>query len=126
MPEEQKPLPKWILIVSGFIALLEIVVSIAICLSPQEVLEKVDVSAQGVIYLVYMWAVRQFAIGVIFGYATLKKSIPMLTISYIFFLVMFIGDVIVGILQKENSFVITAIVMCIVSSAMLFAINKKR
>lgn len=126
MTEEQNSLPKWILIVTGFFALVEIIVSISLCLSPQSVLERVDVSAQGVIYLVYMWAVRQFAIGFIFGYAVFKKSIPMLTISYIFFLVMFIGDVIVGFLQKENSFIITALVMCIISSAMLFAINKKR
>ncbi|MBN8571029.1 MAG: hypothetical protein J0M18_15495 [Ignavibacteria bacterium] len=126
MEAEQKSLPKWILIVSGLFALMEIIAAVAICLSPKEVLEKVDVSAAGVIYLVYMWAVRQFAIGVIFAYSTFKKSIPMLTLSYIFFLVMFIGDVIVGILQKENSFVITALVMCIISIVMLFAVNKKR
>lgn len=126
MEAEQKSLPKWILIVSGFFALMEIVAGIAICLSPHNVLEKVDVSAQGVIYLVYMWAVRQFAIGVIFAYSTFKKSVAMLTLSYIFFLVMFIGDVIVGILQKEISFIITALVMCIISSVMLFAVNKKR
>lgn len=126
MEAEQKSLPKWILVVSGLFALMEIMAAVAICISPQEVLEKVDVSAAGVIYLVYMWAVRQFAIGVIFAYSTFKKSIPMLTLSYIFFLVMFIGDVIVGILQKENSFVITALVMCIISIVMLFAVNKKR
>jgi len=126
MEAEQKFLPKWILIVSGLFALMEIGAAVAICFSPQDVLEKVDLSAAGVIYLVYMWAVRQFAIGVIFAYSTFKKSVAMLTISYIFFLVIFIGDVIVGILQKEISFVITALVMCIISSVMLFAINKKR
>jgi hypothetical protein len=126
MEAEQKSLPKWILVVSGLFALMEIMAAVAICISPQDVLEKVDVSAAGVIYLVYMWAVRQFAIGVIFAYSTFKKSVPMLALSYIFFLVMFIGDVIVGILQKENSFVITALVMCIISIAMLFAVNKKR
>jgi hypothetical protein len=126
METEQKSLPKWILIVSGLFALMEIIAAFAICFSPQSVLEKVDVSAAGVIYLVYMWAVRQFAIGVMFAYSTFKRSVPMLTLSYIFFLVMFIGDVIVGILQKEISFVITALVMCIISSVLLFAVNKKR
>jgi hypothetical protein len=126
MTEAQKSLPKWILIVSGFFALMEIMVSFSICFSPQSVLETVDLSAKGVDYVIYMWAARQFALGFIFAFATLKKSIPMLTIAYIFFLVMFVGDFFIGISQKENSLIISAIVMCIISSAMLFAINKRK
>ena len=126
MTETQKSLPKWILIVSGLFALMELMVSVSLCFSPQSVLETVDLNAKGVDYVVYMWAARQFALGFIFGFATLKKSIPMLTIAYIFFLVMFIGDLIIGILQKENSFIISAIIMCIISSAMLFVINKRK
>ena len=78
MTEQQKSLPLWILIVSGLFALLEILVSFLICFSPQSVLETVDLTAKGVDYLMYMWAARQFALGFIFGFATLKKSIPML------------------------------------------------
>jgi hypothetical protein len=126
MTEEQKSIPKWILIISGLFALLEIMVSVSICFSPQSVLETVDFNAKGVDYVIYMWGVRQFALGFIFGFATLKKSIPMLTIAYIFFLVMFIGDFFIGISQKETSLIIAAVVMCIISSAMIFAINKKK
>ena len=126
MTETQKSLPKWILIVSGLFALMELMVSVSLCFSPQSVLETVDLNAKGVEYVVYMWAARQFALGFIFAFATFKKSIPMLTIAYIFFLVMFIGDLIIGILQKENSFIISAIIMCIISSVMLFAINKRK
>jgi hypothetical protein len=126
MTEEQKPLAKWILIVSGFFALLELTVSALICFSPESVLETVDLSAKGVDYLMYMWAARQFALGVIFGYATFKKSIPMLTIAYIFFLVMFAGDFFIGISQKENSLIVSALAMCMISAVLLFAINKKR
>ena len=126
MTETQKSLPKWILIVSGLFALMELMVSVSLCFSPQSVLETVDLNAKGVDYVVYMWAARQFALGFIFGFATFKKSIPMLTIAYIFFLVMFVGDLIIGILQKENSLIISAIVMCIISSTMLFVINKKK
>jgi hypothetical protein len=39
-----------------------------------------------------MWAARQFAGDFIFGFAAFKKSIPMHTIAYIFFLIMNIGD----------------------------------
>lgn len=126
MTETKKSLPKWILIVSGLFALMELMVSVSLCFSPQSVLETVDLNAKGVDYVVYMWAARQFALGFIFGFATIKKSIPMLTIAYIFFLVMFIGDLIIGILQKENSLIISAIVMCVISSAMLFVINKRK
>ncbi|NBA86028.1 hypothetical protein GVN16_09665 [Emticicia sp. CRIBPO] len=126
MKEEQQSLPKWILIVSGLFALLEIGVSFSICFSPESVLETVDFSAKGVDYLAYMWASRQFALGFIFAFATFKRSAPMLTIAYVFFLVMFIGDLLIGISQKENSLIISAVVMCIISSALIFAINRKK
>ncbi|MBC7829934.1 MAG: hypothetical protein H7122_19465 [Chitinophagaceae bacterium] len=126
MTEGQKSLPKWILIVSGLFALLELMVSLLLCFSPQSVLETVDLNAKGVYYLIYMWAARQFALGFIFGFATFKKSIPMLTIAYIFLLVMFVGDLFTGISQKENSLVIGSLIMCIISSALIFAINKRK
>jgi hypothetical protein len=125
MTETPTTLPKWILIVSAILSALEIMVSISLCFSPESVLETVDLSAKDVQYVVYMWAARQFALGFIFGFATFKKSIPMLTISYIFFLVMMIGDLIIGILQNDMSFIIAAFVMSVISSAMIFALNKK-
>ena len=126
MTQEPKPLPKWILIVSGLFALLELFASLALIFSPESVLEEVDLHAKGVGYLFSMWAARQFALGFILGFAAMKKSIPMLTIAYIFLLVMFVGDFIIGISQKENSLIISAIVMCIISAAMIYAINKRR
>ena len=125
MTEGVKLLPKWILIVSGLFALMELMVSVSLCVSPQSVLETVDLNANGVDYLIYMWASRQFALGFIFAFATFKKSVPMLTIAYVFFLVMFVGDFFIGIAQNENALIIAAVVMCIISGAMLFAINKK-
>ncbi len=126
MAEEQKTLPRWILIVSGLFAAMEILVSVSLCVSPESVLETVDLTAKGVDYLIYMWAARQFALGFIFAYATLKRSIPMLTMAYLFFLVMFVGDFFIGIIQKENSLIISALVMCAISSALLFVLNKKK
>ncbi len=126
MTDGQKPVPKWILIVSGLIALMELMVSLAMIFSPQSVVPTVDLNAKGVDYLIYMWAARQFALGFIFAYATYKKSIPMLTTAYIFLLVMFVGDFFIGISQKDNSLIISALVMCIVSSALIFAISKRK
>jgi hypothetical protein len=123
---EQKTLPTWILIISGLFALLEIGVSISLCVAPESVMETVDLNAKGVDYVIYMWAARQFALGFIFAFATFKRSAPMLTIAYIFFLVMFVGDFVIGISQKENPLIISAVVMCIISSALIYAINKRR
>lgn len=118
--------PKWILIVSSLFALLGLTVSSLLVFAPQAVLETVDLNAKGVSYLIYMWAARQFALGFIFGFATFKKSSSMLTIAYIFFLVMNIADVFVGISQKDNSLIVGASVACIVASAMLYALRKSR
>lgn len=126
MTEGQKSLPIWILIVSGLFSIMELMVSISLCTSPESILETVDLNAKGVDYVIYMWAARQFALGFIFGYATLKKSVPMLTLAYIFFLVMFVGDLLIGISQKENPLIISAIIMCIISSGMLFALNRRK
>lgn len=126
MNQGQKSLPKWILIVSGLIALMEIMVSVSMFFAPESVLETIDHSAKGVDYLINMWASRQFALGFIFAFATLKKSIPMLTIAYLFFLVMMLCDFFIGISQNEISLIIASSIMCIISSTMLLAINMRK
>ncbi len=73
MTEVKKNLPKWILIISGIFAILELMVSIQLCFSPQSVMENADLKAEGVKYLIYMWAARQFALGFILAFATIKK-----------------------------------------------------
>ena len=125
MTKEFKSIPKWILIVSGLFALLGLIVSSTLIFSPESALKTVDLNAKGVGYLTQMWATRQFAVGFIFAYGTLKKSIPMLTIAYLFFLIMNIGDFFVGISQQDSSVYIGAIVMCIISITMLYFINKQ-
>jgi hypothetical protein len=119
-----KPLPKWIIIISSLFALLAIIVSFSLFFSPQSVLKTVDLNAKGVQYLIYMWGARQFSIGFMFGFSSLKKSIPMLSISYIFFLVMNILDALIGFFVKDNSLIIGASVMCVIASIMLYRINK--
>lgn len=126
MTSPQKPLPKWILIVSGLFALLEIMVSFTLWFSPEDMLEMVDHKAKGVDFLTDMWAARQFALGFIFAFAAIKRSVPMLTIAYVFFLVMFAGDFVIGLTQKENSLIVSALVMCVVSLVMIWAVNKRK
>lgn len=122
----QKSVPRWILIVSGLFALMEIGVSISLCFAPESMLETVDLTAKGVLYAVYMWAARQFALGFILAFAAVKRSVPMLSLSYIFFLVMFLGDLLIGIYQKENAMIITSVVMCLISAGLIYAVNRER
>lgn len=125
MTTEQQILPKWILIVSALFALLELGVSLSLFFFPQSMADKIDLNARGVDFLMYMWATRQFALGFIFAFATIKKSSQMLILAYIFCLVMFIGDLLVGIFLKDNTLVISAVVMCVIVSVLIFFIKKK-
>lgn len=106
MKKINSQIPKWILIVSILFALLGFMVSATLLFLPENAIKMVDFEATGVDYLIQMWAVRQFTVGFIFLYSVIKKSKPMLNIAYIFFLVMNIGDVIVGFLQDDNSLII--------------------
>ena len=126
MTELRRSSPAWILVVSGLFALLEIMVSLALLFSPASVVDTVDLNAKGIDYLLYIWAARQFALGVIFAVATIKRSTPMLTLAYIFFLVMMAGDLLIGIILKQNELVIPALVMIVISSGLIYVINKRR
>ena len=108
MKNVNSQIPKWILIVSILFALLGFMVSTTLLFAPENAIKTVDFEANGVSYLIQMWAVRQFAVGFIFLYSVIKKSKPMLNIAYIFFLVMNIGDIIIGFLQDDNSLIIGA------------------
>ena len=49
----------------------------------------------------------------------------MLTLAYIFFLVMNAGDFLIGISQHDSSLYAGAAVMCVIASTMLYFINKR-
>ncbi|MBS3913620.1 MAG: hypothetical protein KG003_03925 [Bacteroidetes bacterium] len=126
MDINQKTLPVWIRPVSGIFSLMEIGVSVQLWFFPEMVLDNVDLHAKGVDLVVQMWAVRQFALGIIFAFATLKKSSPMLILAYVFSLVMFLGDLAVGFTQKDNTMIISALVMCVIATGMIWVLNKKK
>jgi hypothetical protein len=125
MIQERKLVPKWILIVTGLLALSTLIGGVALIFSPETVADSADLTAKGVYYLIHIWAVRQFAMAFIFAFATFKKSFPMLLITYIALLITSIGDIIVGISQKESSFFIPAIFVSIIASVMIYFVNKQ-
>lgn len=125
MSENHPSVPKWLLLLTWFFAALELMVSLSMLFSPQSFMDGIDHSAKGLHQLISMWAVRQFALACILGFAAFKKSVPMLILAYLFFLVMFVGDLVIGITQQESPLVIAALLMCVLSSVLLFVLNKK-
>ena len=125
MANKEKSVPVWILVVAVIMGLLQLFVSSSLVFSPQTVLKTVDLGAKGVTYLSYMWAARQLALGFIFLFATLKRSVPMLTIAFVFFFVMNVGDLFVGISQGDNSLIIGAGIVCVLTPIVIYFLNKK-
>ncbi|HQQ94215.1 MAG TPA: hypothetical protein PLQ93_06650 [Bacteroidia bacterium] len=109
---------------SALFAVLETGVSISLFLSPQAMLENVDFKAKGVDYLVFLWATRQLALGIIFAFAAFKRSVPMLKVAYLFLLIMFLGDLFIGIRQNESSLIVSAIIMSGLSAFVLYSLNR--
>ncbi len=124
MIDRKQKLPIWLILVTAFFAILAFIVTSSLIFSPASVLETVDLKAKGVDYLIYMWAARQFSLGFIFAFSLLKKSKEMISLSFLFFLVMNIADVLIGVSQKDNGLMIGALVMCVISSTILYFINK--
>jgi hypothetical protein len=125
MTQKTNTISKWLLIVTGLFALLAFTVSATLVFSPQSALDTVDLNARGVPYLTQMWAARQFALGCIFAFSAIKKSKTMISLSFIFFFVMNVGDAIIGFTQNDNGLTIGALVMCLIAATILFFTNKQ-
>lgn len=124
MIQTNKPVALWILIITGLFALMELGGGFAICFSKDSVPETVDATAKGVDLLLQMWGSRQVALGVILAVAVLKRSVPMLTLSYIFLLVMFLADLMMGLSHNDLGMLISGAVMTAISLVMLYFVNR--
>lgn len=124
MKNTKNKIPLWILIVTILFASLGFIVSMVLLFKPENAIKTVDLSTQGIDYLVQMWAVRQFTVGFIFLYSVIRKSIPMLNLAYIFYLVMNIGDIVIGVIQNDSSLYIGALFMAVFSLTLLYFIDK--
>jgi hypothetical protein len=120
------PITKWILIVSGIFVLLELAGAVMLLFMQDSMADKIDLHARGVDFLLYMWAVRQFALAAIIAVAVYKRSAPMLSLAWIFLLLMFIGDLAIGFVMKDNPMIISAVVMAAIAAIMLYFINRAK
>jgi hypothetical protein len=120
------PITKWILIVSGIFVLLELAGAVMLLFMQDSMADKIDLHARGVDFLLYMWAARQFALAAIIAVAVYKRSAPMLSLAWIFLLLMFIGDLAIGFVMKDNPMIISAVVMAAIAAIMLYFINRAK
>lgn len=84
-------------------------------ISPGSAITTVDLKTEGINYLLQMWAARQVACASIFCWALFKKSLPMLSLAYVFYLVMNFGGVIIGWVQADAGLWIGASVKSVFS-----------
>ena len=126
MPATHNSITKWIIILTALLALMEIGVSLYLFLMPESMADQMDLQAKGAGYLIGMWSTRQFALGVMLAFAAFKRSAPMLMAAYIFVLVMFIGDLVVGIKEQDNMLMASALVMSALAGLVLYELYRKR
>ncbi len=122
---QKNKIPKWINIVSIIIALLSLFVAISLYFFPEQVVKNADLMALGSLFLVKMWAARQLAIALIIGYSIFKKSIPMLQISLIAYLLMNLQDAIIGLLQNDLGLIAGATFFTFLSGVMVWRLSQK-
>ena len=117
-----KKIPKWITIVSSLIVLLGLFVGASLYVSPSTFVNGVDFSAEGVSFLIAMWASRQIAIAMIIGYSVIKQSVPMLKISLIAYALMNLQDIVIGISRGDNGLIFGSLFFGVLSVAMVMAL----
>lgn len=126
MNQHTSPPATWLIVLTYLFAAMEIMVSFSIWSNPQAIIETLDATASGVGFLAKMWAVRQLALGAILAFAAFKKSRPMLSVAYLFVLIMFLGDLVIGIGEKQNPLILSAAIMALVAAGLLYLINKTK
>ena len=117
-----KKIPKWITIVSSFIVLLGLFVGASLYFSQSTFVNGVDFSAEGVSFLIAMWASRQIAIAMIIGYSVIKQSVPMLKISLIAYALMNLQDIVIGISRGDSGLIFGSLFFGVLSVAMVMAL----
>ncbi|HQQ98400.1 MAG TPA: hypothetical protein PLX35_14110 [Cyclobacteriaceae bacterium] len=125
MTEQEKTPATWILVVSALFALMELVAGITLFFFPETMADQIDLTAMGIQFLMSMWATRQFALGVTFAVSVFRKSGQMLSLAYLFLLVMFLGDGLVGITLHDYSLLASSALMSLISATMLYMLRRK-
>ncbi len=98
---EQK-IPRWILIISGFLGLLAAFVGLSLYFSPATFITNVDFSVPGHRNLVLMWATRQVSIAVVIIVSLFLRRAEMLWIALLAYGLMTLQDAVVGLSVSDT------------------------
>jgi hypothetical protein len=124
-PDSSRGKPQtWIIIISCLLSLLGISISIMMyVMPPNTFIPGLDPDSSAVAYLNSMCAARQLSIATCIGFAALRKSTPMLTLSWICYLLLNIQDALIGVSQHDSGMIGGGIVISILSVLILFKLN---
>jgi hypothetical protein len=123
--EMDQAIPRWIAIVSGFIAALGLFIGCSLYLKPGMFIPGIDFSSNGAGYLAQMWAARQIAIDGIIAYSLFRRSSLMLSVSLIAYCVMNIQDAGIGLARGDSSLLIGASAFTVLTGVMVFVLSRK-
>lgn len=118
-------IPKWITVISIFIAAMGLFVGFSLYLSPGTFIKNIDFSSPDIRYLANMWAARQIAIAVIIGYSLFQRSVVMLRVALLTYCVMNVQDIMIGISRTDPGLIIGASVACALSASMIAVLSRK-
>jgi hypothetical protein len=116
----------WIVVVSCLLALLGISISISMYVMPPDTfIPGLDPNSSAISYLNSMCAARQLSIATCIGFAGIKRSAPMLTISWLCYLLLNIQDGLIGVAQQDSGMIIGGIVISLLAVFVIFKLNRK-
>lgn len=118
----------WIIVISCLLALLGITISISMYLLPANTfIPGLDPESSAVAYINSMCASRQLSIAFCIGFAALRRSTPMLILSWICYLLLNIQDALIGVIQHDSGMIGGGIVISsLLSVFILYKLNTKR
>jgi hypothetical protein len=120
-----RPIPKWIVVMSILIASLGLFVGLSLYFSPGTFVENVDFSSKWTRYLAHMWAARQIAIAAIIAYSLVRRAAMMLKVSLIAYCLMNFQDILIGLSLGDAALTIGASLFGLLSGSMIFVLSQK-
>ena len=117
-------IPKWIVVVSSLMCVLGILVGCSLYLSPGTFIKDVDFSSSGTRYLANMWGARQITLASIIGFATFRKSIPMLQLALGAYSLMNVQDVVIGVVRGDPGLIVGASLFALGPAYMVFVLER--
>ncbi len=120
-----RAIPLWVTIVAGLMTVSILAFSINLVVSPKTFFPDTDFLAKNVRHFITMWAMRQFAFGALIAFALVRKKPQILTIALVLLILVNLLTIAEGVYTNNLFLIVESIIYCVISAAMIFALNKK-